>query len=183
MGSVREAIERVLAGHDPYPAVVVDRHWGMVSANARRGLLAGVAPHLLEPPVNVLRVSLHPEGLRPDREPRRVAGTPARAARPPGGDDRRPGARPLHEELAAYPGGEPPAVHDLDAGEIATPLRLIAGEDELAFISTITTFGTATDVTVSELSDRGVLPGRRGDGGLDPGVRGLWLKAGSGRTR
>jgi len=160
MESVREAIERVLAGHDPYPAVVVDRHWGMVSANRAAGLLlAGVAPHLLEPPVNVLRVSLHPEGLAPrianlgewrahllERLGRQAVTT---------GD---PALASLHEELAAYPGGEPPAVHDLDAGEIATPLRLLAGDDELAFISTITTFGTATDVTVSELSIEAFFP-------------------------
>ena len=150
----------MLAGHDPYPAVVVDRHWGMVSANRAAGLLlAGVAPHLLEPPVNVLRVSLHPEGLAPrianlgewrahllERLGRQAVTT---------GD---PALASLHEELAAYPGGEPPAVHDLDAGEIATPLRLLTGDDELAFISTITTFGTATDVTVSELSIEAFFP-------------------------
>ena len=163
MDSVREAIDRVLTGHEPYPAVVVDRHWGMVSANRAAGiLLQGVAEHLLEPPVNVLRVSLHPEGIAPrianlgewrahllERLGRQavMSGDPALAA--------------LHEELAAYPGGEPPAVHDLDAGEIATPLRLRAGDSggaELVFISTITTFGTATDVTVSELAIESFFP-------------------------
>src|SRR3954464_7240283 len=66
MGPVREAIDRVLRGHEPYPAVVVDRHWGMVAGNrAVPVLTAGVAEHLLEPPVNVLRLSLHPDGLAP----------------------------------------------------------------------------------------------------------------------
>src|SRR4249920_182669 len=66
MGPVREAIEQVLRGHEPYPALVVDRHWGLVSANrALGGLLGGVSGHLLEPPVNVLRLSLHPDGLAP----------------------------------------------------------------------------------------------------------------------
>src|SRR3954453_12364990 len=66
MGPVREAIDRVLRGHEPYPAVVVDRHWGMVAANRAVPLLIeGAAAHLLEPPVNVLRLSLHPEGMAP----------------------------------------------------------------------------------------------------------------------
>src|SRR3954465_15807555 len=66
MGPVREAIEAVLRGHEPYPAVVIDRHWGMVAGNAAVALLtAGVAEHLLAPPANVLRVSLHPEGMAP----------------------------------------------------------------------------------------------------------------------
>src|SRR5687768_1368089 len=66
MGPVREALEQVLRGHEPYPAVVVDRHWGMVAANSAVALLMeGVAPHLLEPPVNVLRASRHPDGLAP----------------------------------------------------------------------------------------------------------------------
>src|SRR4051794_40007498 len=66
MGPVREALDDLLRGHEPYPAVVIDRHWGMVAGNRAVGLLtAGVAGHLLEPPVNVLRVSLHPEGMAP----------------------------------------------------------------------------------------------------------------------
>jgi hypothetical protein len=139
---------------------VVDRHWGLVLANQALGVLtAGVAEHLLEPPVNVLRLSLHPEGLAPrilnlpewrwhllDRLGRESvsSGDPALAA--------------LREELAAYPGAGPPRAHDLAAGEIAVPLRVRAGEAELAFISTVTTFGTATDVTVSELSMESFFP-------------------------
>jgi hypothetical protein len=64
----------------------------------------------------------------------------------------------LHEELAAYPGGAPGHAPDLEAGSIAVPLRLRAGDDELAFISTATTFGTATDVTVSELAIESFFP-------------------------
>src|SRR3954465_15127631 len=63
---VREALERVLAAHEPYPAVVVDRGWHLVAANASiTALLEGVAPELLAPPANVLRISLHPDGLAP----------------------------------------------------------------------------------------------------------------------
>jgi transcriptional regulator with XRE-family HTH domain len=160
MGPVREAIDRVLRGHEPYPAVVVDRHWGMVAANRAVPLLiAGAAEYLLEPPVNVLRLSLHPEGMAPrivnlgewrahllDRLGRQavVSGDPALFA--------------LHEELAGYAGGEGGHVPDLEAGAIAVPLRLRAGDDELAFISTATTFGTATDVTVSELAIESFFP-------------------------
>jgi transcriptional regulator with XRE-family HTH domain len=160
MGPVREAIERVLRGHEPYPAVVVDRHWGLVSANRSVPLLiAGAAAHLIEPPVNVLRLSLHPEGMAPrivnlgewrahllDRLGRQavVSGDPALFA--------------LHEELAAYPGGEPGHAPDLEAGAIAVPLRLDVDGEELAFISTATTFGTATDVTVAELAIESFFP-------------------------
>src|SRR4029453_17614454 len=66
MGPVRDAIEQVLRGHEPNPALVVDRHWGLVAANRSvQALITGVADHLLEPPINVLRLSLHPEGLAP----------------------------------------------------------------------------------------------------------------------
>jgi transcriptional regulator with XRE-family HTH domain len=160
MGPVREALERVLKGHEPFPAVVVDRHWGMVAGNSAIPLLtAGVAEHLLAPPVNVLRLTLHPEGMAPrianlpewrahllDRLGRQVvtSGDPALAA--------------LHEELAALPGGAAAPAHDLAAGEIATPLRIRHGDAELSFISTYTTFGTAIDVTVSELSIEAFFP-------------------------
>jgi len=163
MGPVREALERVLKGHEPFPAVVVDRHWGMVAGNSAIPLLtAGVAEHLLEPPVNVLRLTLHPEGMAPrivnlaewrahllDRLGRQAvtSGDPALAA--------------LHDELAALPGELVPThphAPDLAAGEIATPLRIRQGDAELRFISTYTTFGTAVDVTVSELSIEAFFP-------------------------
>jgi transcriptional regulator with XRE-family HTH domain len=161
LGPVRDALDRVLEGHEPYPALVVDRHWGLVAANSAVGLLTqGVPDHLLEPPTNVLRLALHPEGLAPrianlaewrahllDRLGREAVATqdPALAA--------------LYDELAAYPGGEQPATPpDLVAGEIAVPLRLRHEQGEATFISTVTTFGTAVDVTVSELSIEAFFP-------------------------
>ena len=161
MEPVREALDRLLAAHAPSPALVVDRHWGMVAANEAVGLLtAGVAAHLLEPPVNVLRLGLHPEGLAPailnlgewrahllDRLGRQAAST---------GD---PALAALYDELAGLPGGDGPApLPDLAAGEIAVPLRVRLEGRELAFISTVTTFGAAADVTVSELSIEAFLP-------------------------
>jgi transcriptional regulator with XRE-family HTH domain len=160
MGPVREAIEQVLRGHEPYPALVVDRHWGLVSANRPLGgLLGGVVAHLLEPPVNVLRLSLHPEGLAP-----RILNLPEwrghlleRLARDAvGGGD--PALAALHDELAAYPSHGPAATVDPAFGDIAVPLRLRQGDDQLAFISTKTTFGTALDVTVAELSIESFFP-------------------------
>jgi transcriptional regulator with XRE-family HTH domain len=160
MGPVREALDRLLRGHEPFPAFVIDRHWGLVAANRTVALLtAGAAEHLLEPPVNVLRLALHPEGVAPrtinlgewrahllDRLGREAvaSGDPALFA--------------LHEELAGYPGGGGGHAVDLEAGSIAVPLRIRVDDAELAFISTATTFGTAVDVTVSELSIESFFP-------------------------
>ena len=64
LAPARQAIDMILKGHEPFPALAVDRHWNLVSANsAVARLMAAASPHLLEPPVNVLRLSLHPEGL------------------------------------------------------------------------------------------------------------------------
>ena len=162
MEPVREAIALILDGHDPYPAVVVDHAWEMLAANrAVQLLMDGVAPHLLEPPVNVLRVSLHPDGVAPrianlaewrahllDRLARQIALS--------GGD---PALATLHEELSGYPAPEhePPSEHQ----EIAVPLRLRTEAGELAFISTVSTFGTAVEVTASELSIESFFPADR----------------------
>jgi transcriptional regulator with XRE-family HTH domain len=158
MTPVREAIDRVLAGHEPHPALVVDRQWELVAANRGLGLLLeGVAPELLEPPVNVLRVGLHPAGLAArianlgqwrahllERLGRQVSVT---------GD---PALRTLLDEVAAYPGPAPPEARPGD--EIAVPLRLRTVDGELAFLSTVSTFGTAVDITVAELSIESFFP-------------------------
>jgi MmyB-like transcription regulator ligand binding domain len=147
----------VLAGHDPYPAVVVDRWWNLVAANRALGLFTdGVAPELLEPPANALRLALHPEGMAPrilnlgefrahllDRVRRQVTLT---------ADER---LAALCDEVSAYPA--PPAPPPAEP-EIAAPLRIRAGEDELAFFSTIATFGTAIDITVAELAIEAFFP-------------------------
>jgi transcriptional regulator with XRE-family HTH domain len=157
MAPVRKAIDLILAGHDPYPAVVIDRAWEMLGANRAVALLTdGVAPELMEPPLNVLRVALHPDGMAPrianlgewrghllDRLERQIAltGDPALAA--------------LLEEVEAYPGPD----HTRGAEpEIAVPLRLRNDLGELAFISTVATFGTAVEVTASELSIESFFP-------------------------
>ena len=162
MRPARAAVDLVLKGHEPNPAVAVDRHWNMVAGNAMIGpLLAGVADAgLLAPPVNVLRLSLHPQGLAPRivnlgewrahllerlRRQTETFADPVLAA--------------LERELAAYPGGltRAPVIHD-DVSAIVHPLRLRAGETVLSFLSTITVFGTPLDVTLSELAIESFFP-------------------------
>lgn len=155
MAAARQAVDLVLASHMPFPALAVDRRWTLVAANpAVAPLLAGAAAHLLRPPVNVLRLSLHPEGLAPQIE--NLGEWRAHLlARLQQQIDRSGDAElaPLLEELKAYPGRASAAPKPVQAG-IAIPLRLRApGSDEpLAFISTTTVFGTPTDVTLSELA-------------------------------
>ncbi|MBW6397137.1 helix-turn-helix transcriptional regulator [Roseomonas sp. HJA6] len=150
------AVRAILAAHEPWPALAVDRHWNLVVANGMAlRLMDGVSPALLAPPANVLRASLHPDGLAPrianlrawkthvlDRL-RRDAAVSADA-----------GLIALMEEIARYPGGSdaPPNRAAREAGMIATPLRLRVPGGELALISTTTVFGTATEVQLAELT-------------------------------
>ncbi len=163
MGPVREALDAVLRGHEPYPAVVVDRHWGLMAANSSVSLLTSdVAPELLEPPINVLRLSLHPDGLAP-----RIANLGewrAHLLHRLGREAVMTGdaaLASLYDELSQLPGGGPSASPDLAAGEIAVPLRLRTPNTELSFISTLTTFGSAVDVTLAELSIESFFPADR----------------------
>ena len=155
--AVRGALARVLAGHEPYPAAVVNRWWELVDANAGIGLFTGgVSPALLEPPVNVLRLSLHPDGMAP-----RIANLPewrahllARLHRQAEatGDQR---LFTLHDELKAYPGGQgaSPAVTD-----VVVPLRYRTPRAELSFLSITAVIGTPMDVTVEELAIESFYP-------------------------
>jgi len=155
MAVARAAVQRVLAAHMPFPALAVDRGWNLVAANeAVAPLMAGAAAHLLAPPLNVLRLSLHPEGLAPriDNLGEWRAHLLARLQQQihQSGD---PDLQVLHRELAAYPTRASAApAHDLTG--VAVPLRLRApGMDTpLSFLSTTTVFGTPVDVTLSELA-------------------------------
>ena len=159
LAAARRAIDLVLKGHEPWPALAVDRHWHLVAANAAVApLLAGCAPHLLAGPVNVLRLSLHPEGLAPrilnlaewrahllERLRRQAMTT---------GDQ---GLEALVVELEGYP--FPDGAGQLeDMGGVAIPLRLATPLGELSFISTTTVFGTPLDVTLSELAIEAFYP-------------------------
>ncbi|HVV10613.1 helix-turn-helix transcriptional regulator [Amycolatopsis sp.] len=161
LGAVRAAVRQVLAGHEPYPAVVVDRGWNLVDANNSIAVLTeGAAPELLAPPANVLRLALHPDGISPRvlnpgewradllaRLRRQVEST---------ADAELAG---LLAEMRAYPCAEEvPDVEIPGRGDIFVPLRIRHGEAELSFFSTIATFGTPLDVTLSELAIESFYP-------------------------
>src|SRR3954447_17942974 len=125
---VRGALERVLEGHEPFPALVVDRQWEMVAAHRAAGLLLeGVAAHLLEPPVNALRVTLHPEGMAP--RIRNLGEGPGAAAPPPRARRagvRRPGAGRAPRGAARLPragraGARARRLHPAAAGRPVVP--------------------------------------------------------------
>ncbi len=157
LAEVRAALRQVLAAHEPNPAVLLNRWWELVDANAAIGpLLEGVAPALLEPPVNVLRLSLHPDGLAPrivnlaqwrghllHQLHRRIEHTAD------------PRLVALAAELATYPGPEPEHAGPAD---VVLPLRLRTPAGELAFVSIAAHVGTAADVTVDELTIEAFYP-------------------------
>ena len=162
--AARKAVELVLAGHEPYPAVAIDRHWTMVAANkAVAPLLAGVDAALLRPPVNVLRLSLHPQGMAPrianlvewrthllDRLRRQIeiSADPVLAS--------------LMTELRSYPAPYqgPPSRREDYAGMVV-PLELKTDDGVLALFSTTTVFGTPVDITLSELALELFFPANR----------------------
>lgn len=154
LAAARHAIELVLKGHEPYPALAVDRHWTLVSYNRMvPPMLAGLPPALLQPPLNVLRLSLHPEGLAPRilnlgqwrthllarlRQQIDASGDATLAA--------------LAEELAAYPApAEAREPRGIEPG-VVVPLQFATAHGTLSLISTTTVFGTPVDITLSELA-------------------------------
>jgi transcriptional regulator with XRE-family HTH domain len=168
LAPVREAIDLILTGHEPYPAVVVDRTWNLVAANSPvLALTEGVDvdPALLEPPVNVMRVGLHPRGLAPlvvnlgewrsyfrERLERQLAIT---------GDD---ALAALIDEVDGYPApaGERDSLFDPGAGGTLGPLRIRAPDGgELSFFGMFATFDTPFEVTTSELAFELLFPADR----------------------
>ena len=162
MASARAAVERVLQAHAPFPAIAIDRHYTMVAANsAIAHLLAGLDPALLQPPVNVVRLSLHPQGLAPrivnlpqwrhhllERLHQQIAATAD------------PLLVGLLEEVSAYPAAAPADAPALDGEHpgVVLPLRLRTPVGVLTFISTLTVFGSPHDVTLQELAVESFFP-------------------------
>jgi len=157
--TARAAIEQILTGHEPFPALAIDRHWNLVSANRVIPLLlTGVAPELLAAPVNVMRLSLHPQGLAPRivnfPEWRRHMLDRLRQQIALSAD---PVLMELMKELQSYP---EPANTNTDADEhpaspyaaVAVPFQLATDRGTLSFFSTTTIFGTPVDITLSELA-------------------------------
>jgi transcriptional regulator with XRE-family HTH domain len=163
MDDVRQAVDRFLRAHEPYPAIVIDRYHDLLAANdASQLLLDGVAAGLLEPPANSLRIALHPEGLAPrtlnlGEWSAHLLGRLHREAQITGD----PRLDRLYHELVSYPGIEVHPPHsEVESSDIVLPLRLrdTDGQAELAFFSTISTFGTAVDITLAELSIEAFYP-------------------------
>ncbi|MFI7442840.1 helix-turn-helix domain-containing protein [Nonomuraea indica] len=155
LASVRAAVDTMLAAHEPYPAVVVDRLWNVLDGNrAMTVLMDGIPPHLLRPRPNVFRLTLHPDGLAArlanlgevralflERLRRQVDATGDAAL------------RDLYEEVRRYPVPAGPAEAPTgDAGPIQVPLRVRTPFGELSMFSTMATFGAPADVTLSELA-------------------------------
>ena len=147
LAPVREALEHVLRGHLPYPAIIVDRHGNMVAANDAFDLIIeGAAPELLGPGTNAYRLALHPQGIAP-----RIINFAewARHILVRLEDDE------LRAELEGYVPEHDPSAHDLG---FAVPLKLRTSLAELHLMTTITTFATALDVTLAELKLESFLP-------------------------
>jgi len=157
MAAVRDGVDRVLAAYDPFPCLAVDRGWRVLRLNAGATvLIEGVAPHLLEEP-NALRIALHPDGLaariRNLAEWRHQVVGRLRREIAAGGPEP---LSTLLAEIISYPGG---FTNTTDVGGVAMPLELYATDGRLLkFLSTVTTFGTALDLTAAELSIEAFLP-------------------------
>ena len=158
LSPVREALQRILTAHEPYPGVAFDRRWDVVAVNGAMAAViehAEIEPSLLEPPVNVMRLGFHPRGVAPyivnlahwrrhflGRLARQIAVT---------GDD---GLKELLREVEAYPGdGTEPAAPPVEVGEFLGPVRVHAPDGgEWAFFGMFAGFDTPFEVTSSELA-------------------------------
>ena len=160
MASIRQTVGTLLQAYSPFPALAVDRHWNVVAANAALGrLIESAAPELLSPPVNALRLALHPAGLAP-----RIANFAEWSSHLMGRLDRQieqtadGGLIELREEMLGF---LPPA-HDSggrpDPRELAIPLELDLPQGRLALLSTMTVFGSPVDVTLTELAIEAFFP-------------------------
>ncbi len=162
LAPARAAVDLVLKGHEPFPAIAIDRHWSLVASNAAVApMLGDVDPSLLQPPVNVLRLSLHPQGLAP-----RIANLPEWRAhlldrlRRQVDATSDPVLVDLLRELRDYPVPEaPPSSRPpRDYAGIVVPFELRTPAGVLAFFGTTTVFGTPVDITLAELAVEAFFP-------------------------
>jgi transcriptional regulator with XRE-family HTH domain len=166
LAPARKTIELVLKGHEPYPALAINRHWTLVEANAAVApLFAGADPSLLKPPVNVLRLSLHPQGLAP-----RIAnlaewrGHLLERLRKQVDISADPVLIALLDELRALPAPsltQRPPPPTADYANVVVPFQLVTDRGILSFLSTTTVFGTPVDVTLSEIALESFFPADR----------------------
>jgi transcriptional regulator with XRE-family HTH domain len=166
LAPVREALDVILSGHGPYPAVAVDRVWNLVAANSSMLALTesvDIDPALLEPPINVMRLGLHPRGLAPlfinlpdwhahwlRRLERQLAAT---------GDEQ---LAALIDEVASYVDHDDDAVPDVAGSEMLGPVKVRTPDGgELSFFGMFATFDTPFEVTTSELAIELLFPADR----------------------
>jgi len=158
MERARAALQRMLDAHDPYPGVVLDRHWNVVVTNrAALMLAAGLPEDLLGPPMNIFRVSLHPDGLGGrTRNFAEWAGYLVAQLRRMTVATADPALDALYAEVTAYPNVAElvgrPGWDQVDDTPLLIPCRLEVGGAELSLFTTLTTFGTPRDITLSELA-------------------------------
>lgn len=160
LAEARAIVQRVLNAHEPFPALAIDRAWNLVDANAALPmLLAGIDEELLQPPLNVLRVALHPRGLAPrivnfsEWRAHLLARLEAQIAA--SGDA---ALIALDQELRRLPFPDTAPPPRLSGPAIAVPLLLESPVGRLSFISTTTVFSTPLDVTLSELAIEAFFP-------------------------
>jgi transcriptional regulator with XRE-family HTH domain len=165
LGAARQAVDLVLVAHEPYPALAIDRHWTVVAANnSISRLLDGVDPKLLRPPVNALRLGLHPAGLAP-----RIANFAQWRAHLLAHLRRQIAVTcdPVLVELLGEFDGYPlpdgavfdTPIADREHADIVVPLRIAVGDRTLSLFSMTTVFGTPVDITLSEIGIEAFLPG------------------------
>lgn len=173
LAAARAAVDMVLKGHEPNPALAIDRRWTLIAANdaAMKLMGAAVAPHLLAPPANVLRASLHPEGLAPrivnlgewrahifarlERQIEACADAALIA---------------LLEELRAYPSSGAHVAPLREAAPVITPLKLRTDECVLSLFGVTTLFGMPQDVTLEELAIETFFPADAESAGMLRGI-------------
>lgn len=162
LAAARQAVDLVLAGHEPYPAVALDRHWTLVAHNrAIAPFLEGCAEDLLAPPVNMLRLALHPRGIAPRLDNRgEVRGHLLARLRRQIEITADLGLEALLAEASGYPVpfSPPHPAKGREAAELFVPVRLRTSAGPLTLISATTVFGTPVDVTLSELAIETFLP-------------------------
>jgi transcriptional regulator with XRE-family HTH domain len=168
LAPVREALDVILSGHEPYPAVAVDRVWNLIAANSAMFALTesvDIDPALLEPPINVMRIGLHPRGLGPlfvnlpdwhahwlKQLERQLAAT---------GDEQ---LAALIDEIASYsvPESEHDAVSEIVGSEMLGPVKVRTPDGgELSFFGMFASFDTPFEVTTSELAIELLFPADR----------------------
>lgn len=168
MWHVREAVDLILKGHEPYPALAVDRGWNLLAMNRATGLLlTGVAEALLQPPVNVLRVCFHPEGMAPKvRNPDVLF--PMMLGRLQHEIDVTADVdlMALRDELQGYPVMRGLVPKRSERQDLVVPFVVQTEAGVARFIGTTTVFGTASDVTVAELTIESFFPADEATGAL-----------------